>query len=217
MRAFAPDVLVTQHGCDTHAEDPLAHLVLTVDAQRAAADALHDLAHEVCGGRWVALGGGGYELVDVVPRAWTHLTAIAAHAPDRARPRPCRRTGASTSSRSSGGRRRAGWATSTRPRRPHLVAPWDMGYNPRSEVDRAIMATRQAVFGTTASTSGSTERAREPRSAHVGNVGYAVVSADQRPEVWTFGRRVVWTCATFFAHPLPHGSHLPLSLRLARA
>ena len=24
--------------------------------------------------------------------------------------------------------------------------PWDMGYNPHSEVDRAIMATRQAVF-----------------------------------------------------------------------
>ena len=37
--------------------------------------------HEVCVGRWVALGGGGYEVVDVVPRTWTHLTAIAAHAP----------------------------------------------------------------------------------------------------------------------------------------
>ena len=35
VRAFAPDVLVTQHGCDTHMHDPLAHLALTVDAQRA--------------------------------------------------------------------------------------------------------------------------------------------------------------------------------------
>src|SRR5690348_12618232 len=81
VRAFRPDVLVTQHGCDTHVQDPLAHLALSVDAQRGAADALHRLAHEVCGGRWVALGGGGYELVHVVPRTWTHLTAIAAHRP----------------------------------------------------------------------------------------------------------------------------------------
>ena len=47
LREFAPDVLVTQHGCDSHAEDPLAHLMLTVDGQRAAYLALHDLAHEV--------------------------------------------------------------------------------------------------------------------------------------------------------------------------
>ena len=47
--------------------------MLTVDGQRAAYLALHDLAHEVAGGRWVATGGGGYALVDVVPRAWTHL------------------------------------------------------------------------------------------------------------------------------------------------
>src|SRR4051794_40973553 len=39
VRAFKPDVLVTQHGCDTHAQDPLAHLALSVDAQRAAAEA----------------------------------------------------------------------------------------------------------------------------------------------------------------------------------
>ena len=29
LRAFEPDVLVTQHGCDTHALDPLAHLALS--------------------------------------------------------------------------------------------------------------------------------------------------------------------------------------------
>ena len=37
--------------------------------------ALHRLAHEVTGGRWVAVGGGGYEIVQVVPRSWTHLLA----------------------------------------------------------------------------------------------------------------------------------------------
>jgi acetoin utilization protein AcuC len=53
VRAFAPEVLVTQHGCDTHVHDPLAHLAITVDAQRRAHESLHDLAHEVAGGRWV--------------------------------------------------------------------------------------------------------------------------------------------------------------------
>ena len=76
LREFRPEVLVTQHGCDSHIEDPLAHLMLTVDGQRAAYLALHDLAHEVCDGRWVVTGGGGYALVEVVPRAWTHLLAI---------------------------------------------------------------------------------------------------------------------------------------------
>jgi acetoin utilization protein AcuC len=78
VRAFRPQVLVTQHGCDTHALDPLAHLMMSVDGQRAAYQALHALAHEVSGGKWVALGGGGYEPVQVVPRAWTHLLAEAA-------------------------------------------------------------------------------------------------------------------------------------------
>jgi len=78
LRAFRPDVLVTQCGCDTHFEDPLAELALTVDGQRSSYMTLHELAHELCDGRWVALGGGGYGLVRCVPRAWTHLLAEAA-------------------------------------------------------------------------------------------------------------------------------------------
>ena len=39
------------------------------------------------GGRWVATGGGGYELVEVVPRAWTHLIAEAAGPPSTPRRR----------------------------------------------------------------------------------------------------------------------------------
>ncbi len=71
VRAFDADVLVTQLGCDTHASDPLAHLALTTDDMAAIYERLHRLAHETTGGRWVALGGGGYQLVRVVPRAWT--------------------------------------------------------------------------------------------------------------------------------------------------
>jgi acetoin utilization protein AcuC len=77
VRAFAPDVLVTQCGCDTHHEDPLANLELSIDGQRQAIAELHRLAHEVSGGRWLAFGGGGYGLVRCVPRTWTHLLAEA--------------------------------------------------------------------------------------------------------------------------------------------
>ena len=81
VRAFAPYVLVSQHGCDSHALDPLTNLLVSLDGQRTAHAAVHGLAHEVCEGRWVATGGGGYELVRVVPRSWTHLLAEAAGAP----------------------------------------------------------------------------------------------------------------------------------------
>ncbi len=80
VRAFSPDVLVTQLGCDTHATDPLAHLGLTTGCYRQAAAELHELAHEAAAGRWVATGGGGYQWARVVPRAWTLYFAEMADA-----------------------------------------------------------------------------------------------------------------------------------------
>jgi acetoin utilization protein AcuC len=71
VTAFRPDVLVTQLGCDTHASDPLAQLLLTTRAYRETAGELHRLAHAAAGGHWVATGGGGYQWARVVPRAWT--------------------------------------------------------------------------------------------------------------------------------------------------
>jgi hypothetical protein len=68
--SFAPDVLVTVHGCDTHAWDPLTHLCLTMRGIQAQIRLAHQLAHSYCQGRWLALGGGGYDLYRVVPRAW---------------------------------------------------------------------------------------------------------------------------------------------------
>jgi hypothetical protein len=61
VRAWRPDVLVTQLGCDTHHSDPLAMLGLTTSAYRRTAATLHRLAHEEAGGRWLATGGGGYQ------------------------------------------------------------------------------------------------------------------------------------------------------------
>jgi len=75
VKAFKPDLIVSQNGCDTHYTDPLAGLSLTTDAYERLYAAIHNLAHEVCEGRLVALGGGGYQIYDVVPRAWSLLAA----------------------------------------------------------------------------------------------------------------------------------------------
>jgi acetoin utilization deacetylase AcuC-like enzyme/GNAT superfamily N-acetyltransferase len=71
--AFRPDLLVTQNGCDGHADDPLSDLALSTRCFRELARRLHRLAHRHCQGRWVATGGGGYDLDRVVPRAWALL------------------------------------------------------------------------------------------------------------------------------------------------
>ena len=72
---FQPDVLVTLHGCDAHVLDPLADLRLSTRVYWLTAARLHALAHDLAGGRWLALGGGGYELLRVVPRAWSLVWA----------------------------------------------------------------------------------------------------------------------------------------------
>ena len=77
--AFRPTFLVTQHGCDTHAYDPLAHLRLTTNAYRAATTLLDSIAHEYCEGRWLATGGGGYDAYRVVPRSWSLVWLAQAH------------------------------------------------------------------------------------------------------------------------------------------
>jgi acetoin utilization protein AcuC len=77
--AFAPDIVVSQHGCDTHATDPLAHLNVSTTAMGAAARLVDGLAHRWAGGRWLATGGGGYGVYRVVPRAWSHVWLAGAH------------------------------------------------------------------------------------------------------------------------------------------
>jgi acetoin utilization protein AcuC len=141
VRAFAPDVLVTQHGCDSHRDDPLADLMLSVDGQRASYLALHDLAHEVTGGRWVATGGGGYALVEVVPRAWTHLLAVISGEPldpDTATPASWRDHVRETLGRTAPSRMTDGRAPAYR--------DWAEGYDPASWLDRSILATREEIF-----------------------------------------------------------------------
>ena len=74
-RAYQPDVIVLQNGSDGHALDPLTHLRATTRTVERIAVRVHELAHEWCGGRLIALGGGGYDIWRVVPRAWTLVWA----------------------------------------------------------------------------------------------------------------------------------------------
>lgn len=78
--AFRPEILVTQHGADSHAWDPLAHLRVTTTAMGRAAHLADSLAHQHAGGRWLATGGGGYDVYRVVPRAWAHVWHAQSHA-----------------------------------------------------------------------------------------------------------------------------------------
>ena len=83
--AFGPDVIVSQHGADGHAWDPLAHLNVTTTAMGQAARLVDAVAHRFAGGRWLATGGGGYDVYRVVPRSWSLVWLAGAHreVPDR--------------------------------------------------------------------------------------------------------------------------------------
>jgi acetoin utilization protein AcuC len=140
LRAFQPEVLVTQHGADTHVEDPLANLALSVDGQRAAHRALANLADTTAGGRWLALGGGGYSLFRVVPRSWTHLLGVLLDRevePNAAVPADWTAYAATVA-------RGAGLPTSMTDGAVPRWTPWDR--TGETEVDRAIQETRRAVY-----------------------------------------------------------------------
>jgi len=70
IRAFRPDIVVTQLGADTFYDDPLTNLDLSILGYERVLKGIKDLAP-----RWVALGGGGYNISNVA-RAWTLAWAI---------------------------------------------------------------------------------------------------------------------------------------------
>jgi acetoin utilization protein AcuC len=76
LRSFRPDLIVLQTGVDAHAGDPLAHLQYTPKAYEFAIGTVHDLSHELCEGRLLETGGGGYLAMNVsrvLARAAAHL------------------------------------------------------------------------------------------------------------------------------------------------
>lgn len=69
-RKFRPEIILVQCGVDGHENDRLANLRLTEGTYAEVVSTMHSLAHELCGGRMILFGGGGYTLSNV-PRAWT--------------------------------------------------------------------------------------------------------------------------------------------------
>ena len=86
----------------------------------------------------MSTGGGGYAVLNVVPRAWTHLLGIVSGQPvDRETPG------------SGGVAGRDGRVARRRTMTDGADAsyvPFEDGFTPESRVDQAILATRRAVF-----------------------------------------------------------------------
>lgn len=137
---FRPQILVTQCGVDSHDQDPLADLALSIDGHRAIYRCLRELAETYAGGRWLAVGGGGYQLIRVVPRSWTHLLAIVLDRDvDPRTPLPAK------------------WLDTVRKAAPNAELPIEMtdgadtefqrwGGDAEEPVDIAVRDTRRAAF-----------------------------------------------------------------------
>ncbi|PIC65217.1 acetoin utilization protein AcuC [Sporosarcina sp. P13] len=85
---FKPDVILTQNGADAHYFDPLTHLYSTMKIYEEIPKLAKEIAEEYCDGRWIAIGGGGYDIWRVVPRAWSHLWLTMKSIPTPAGPLP---------------------------------------------------------------------------------------------------------------------------------
>jgi len=71
-RSARPDFIIFQCGADGLSGDPIAGLSYSPETHRRIASSLHKLSHELCEGRIVALGGGGYE-PDNCASAWSKV------------------------------------------------------------------------------------------------------------------------------------------------
>ncbi len=74
-RKARPELIIIQCGADGLSTDPLTHLQYSHDGHRLAVEAVHELAHELCEGRLVATGGGGYNRIDTAI-AWVNVIDI---------------------------------------------------------------------------------------------------------------------------------------------
>jgi len=74
LEIYQPDILATQLGVDTHFNDPLTQLGVSIKLHKKLAAKIKSYVKEYCNNKWVAFGGGGY-LMTVVPRAWSLFLA----------------------------------------------------------------------------------------------------------------------------------------------
>ncbi len=147
VRAIRPTLIVSQHGADTHRMDPLADFSVSLEAQCAAMEMIRDAADEVCEGRWLALGGGGYAVIDVVPRSWAQLIAVVTgEAIPAETPLPAAYQEAEAQARKEHGIVPEPAIRAWGDGRPLTVRPWEDGFDPEDDLDRAVQAARRVAF-----------------------------------------------------------------------
>lgn len=73
-----PEFIILQCGADSIAGDPITHLRFSADAHRHAATQLSITAKKRCASRLVALGGGGYNPLNIA-RGWTAVVEALLH------------------------------------------------------------------------------------------------------------------------------------------
>jgi len=69
LEAYHPEFIIHQFGVDGHFSDPLVGLALTTQGYEVIAKLTHDSAHDMCDGRYLVVGGGGYN-PDATKRSW---------------------------------------------------------------------------------------------------------------------------------------------------
>lgn len=70
---FKPDIILSQNGVDAHYRDPMTHLALTSKSYEEIPRIVNRLSDKYTDGKWIAVGGGGYNIWQVVPRMWAQI------------------------------------------------------------------------------------------------------------------------------------------------
>lgn len=70
---FKPDIILSQNGADAHYLDPLTHLSVTHQTFQRIPQIVHQCAIDYTEGKWIAIGGGGYNIFQVAPLAWAQV------------------------------------------------------------------------------------------------------------------------------------------------
>ncbi|MBI5974259.1 acetoin utilization protein AcuC [Staphylococcus canis] len=78
-KSFKPDFIVSVNGSDIHYLDPLTHMHCNLNTLYQIPNIITQIAEKYCDGKQIMLGGGGYNIWRVVPRAWSHLYLSLIH------------------------------------------------------------------------------------------------------------------------------------------
>lgn len=67
-----PEIILLQSGADGLETDPITHLNYSINIYKLTAKRIHYLAHQLCRGRILVMGGGGYDPMNT-SKAWVEV------------------------------------------------------------------------------------------------------------------------------------------------